>query len=256
MAKVLKEALSLDAVEAVRMREAGVLARMAPWEVAAGVLGLLIGAGLHLAGKSPTSAYIVGGVFLFLGIAHSFKRRESLAQAAAFRKGAEGERRVAEALERGLPDEYLVLHDVDAKSAKDAQCDHLVLGPNGAFIVETKAYSGTLTGGPKDATWTQTREWKGKRTRRQLTNPVSQNEYHLEVFRRFLAEHGYDVPDLHSIVVFTNPHVRLQVDSGGTAIVRPEELPGEILRRTASRSYDEKHWKEMLERTGLYVEKN
>lgn len=198
----------------------------------------------------------IGGVLLFLGLAHRVQRGESATDAAMFAKGAEGEKQVAEALARGLPDTYLVLHDVTVASRSQAQCDHLVLGPNGIFVIETKAYAGRLTGGPKDAKWIQTNEYQGKTTRRPLTNPIAQNEYHIEVFRELLKSKGYDLSDVRSIVVFTNPRVRLAVDAGSTVIVRTEEVAQKILAMSSTYTYDERYLLELLAKTGIYnVEK-
>jgi hypothetical protein len=65
-------------------------------------------------------------------------------------RGAHGEQRVAHFLGQ-LPDEYCVLHDVRlraagflrfaGKPAQTAQVDHLVVGPTGVFVVETKNWS-------------------------------------------------------------------------------------------------------------------
>ncbi len=70
------------------------------------------------------------------------------------RKGALGERRVAAAL-AGLSDEYRVLHgtelyprrpltDQTGSRIYSAQIDHLVVGPPGVFVIETKSWSRTF----------------------------------------------------------------------------------------------------------------
>ena len=256
MARVLKSDTSLDTTVAKRTREAGILAVLAPFEIAAGGFGLLVALGQWATGHAWVSAAFIGGALLFLGLAHRVKRGETLDSAALFAKGAAGEKQVAEALARGLPDEYLVLHDVVVSARQKAQCDHLVLGPNGIFVIETKAYGGHLSGGPKDRNWGQTNEYKGKTTRRPLTNPIAQNEYHLEVLRKLLGENGYDLSDLRSIVVFTNPHVRLAVDAGTTVIVKTEEVAARILGTTSAYTYDERYLTELLAKTGLWKLEN
>lgn len=71
------------------------------------------------------------------------------------RKGALGERRVAAALDE-LSDEYRVLHGADLYSRRpltdhtgsriySAQIDHLVVGPAGVFVIETKSWSRTFS---------------------------------------------------------------------------------------------------------------
>lgn len=52
-----------------------------------------------------------------------------------YRLGAEGEQSVAEALDWLRPDGYQVLHDV----VEDGyNIDHLLIGPSGVYVVETK----------------------------------------------------------------------------------------------------------------------
>jgi len=55
--------------------------------------------------------------------------------------GAEAEQAVAEALQE-LPDDYYVFHDLEFPGFN---IDHVVLGPNGIFLVETKSQKGKIT---------------------------------------------------------------------------------------------------------------
>jgi len=55
--------------------------------------------------------------------------------------GAKAEQAVAEALE-SLPDDYYVFHDLEFPGFN---IDHVVLGPNGIFLVETKSQKGNIT---------------------------------------------------------------------------------------------------------------
>jgi hypothetical protein len=64
--------------------------------------------------------------------------------------GAEAEREMC-ALLAGLPETYVVLHDLNlrldraihfsGKWLKSAQCDHVVVGPTGIFVIESKRWS-------------------------------------------------------------------------------------------------------------------
>lgn len=56
----------------------------------------------------------------------------------AWRRGAEGEVLTGKILER-LPDGYLVAHDLPMPRSR-ANIDHVVIGPTGAFTIETKRY--------------------------------------------------------------------------------------------------------------------
>jgi hypothetical protein len=57
------------------------------------------------------------------------------------RQGAEGEERVGLLLEKQLGGDYQVLHDRDMRHGN---LDHFVVGPTGAFALETKAWKGRV----------------------------------------------------------------------------------------------------------------
>ncbi len=62
-------------------------------------------------------------------------------QADNWERGAEGERMTAAAL-ASLPDSWVVVHDLHVPGSR-ANVDHVVVGPNGVWVVDSKAYSGT-----------------------------------------------------------------------------------------------------------------
>lgn len=61
----------------------------------------------------------------------------------AWQRGAIGEEETANALAK-LPSSFVVLHDRRIPRS-NANIDHIVIGPPGVFVVETKRYSGRLT---------------------------------------------------------------------------------------------------------------
>lgn len=64
--------------------------------------------------------------------------------AGAWAAGAEGERRVAAALQ-ALPDEWLVLHDrLLMPGIAESNIDHLLVGPAGVFLVDAKNWAGQI----------------------------------------------------------------------------------------------------------------
>jgi hypothetical protein len=58
-------------------------------------------------------------------------------------RGAEGEAAVARALE-ALPDGWIVLHDLTWPGRQRANLDHVVVGPQGVFVVDAKNWSGRI----------------------------------------------------------------------------------------------------------------
>lgn len=85
-------------------------------------------------------------------------------QADNWAKGAEGERRTAEVL-NALPAAFVVLHDLHVPGSK-ANVDHLVIGPNGVFAVDSKAHTGVLTAGSDTL-------WRGRYPRRKEADTLS-----------------------------------------------------------------------------------
>lgn len=71
-----------------------------------------------------------------------------LRHAELYERGAEGERIVGKLLAT-LPPEWTVLHDVRWPGRQRANIDHIVIGPTGVFIIDSKNWSGAtaLRGG-------------------------------------------------------------------------------------------------------------
>jgi hypothetical protein len=65
--------------------------------------------------------------------------------ATRYERGAEGERRTAHALAALPPDEWRVFHDIAWPGRRFANIDHVVIGPPGAFVIDTKNWSGAIT---------------------------------------------------------------------------------------------------------------
>jgi hypothetical protein len=76
------------------------------------------------------------------------KRRDKAARlnlvAAAYEKGAEGERRTANALAMLPASGWFVLHDVRWPGKRFANIDHVVVGPGGVFVIDSKAWRGKV----------------------------------------------------------------------------------------------------------------
>src|SRR6476469_10354007 len=62
----------------------------------------------------------------------------------AYEKGAEGERQTANALAMLPAAGWFVLHDVRWPGKRFANIDHVVIGPGGVFVIDSKAWSGRV----------------------------------------------------------------------------------------------------------------
>jgi hypothetical protein len=72
--------------------------------------------------------------------------------ASAWRRGAAGERRTARLLGPLERQGWAVLHDL-AVPGSPANLDHLVIGPGGVFVVDSKRYRGRLRLDPSGRLW-------------------------------------------------------------------------------------------------------
>src|SRR5262249_595143 len=88
-----------------------------------------------LYGNSPQIGLFAGAILVVL-----FKI--NLRRWQSWNRGKMGESAVTRAL-CGLPDEYVLLNDLMLPDGK-GNVDHLVIGPSGLFVIETKNYSGNV----------------------------------------------------------------------------------------------------------------
>jgi Nuclease-related domain len=73
-------------------------------------------------------------------------------QARTWRRGAQGERRTARLLRRLHRDGYVVLHDL-AVPGSPANVDHLLIGPSGVFVIDSKQWAGRIHQGADGLVW-------------------------------------------------------------------------------------------------------
>jgi hypothetical protein len=108
----------------------------------AGVLATAAGAGLLTAtAANPGLARLVGPATA-AGLAWRLRFRPS-ADTLAWRHGAQGERRTGRRLAPLERAGYQVFHDL-AVPGSAANVDHLVVGPTGVYVIDSKRYSGQL----------------------------------------------------------------------------------------------------------------
>lgn len=84
-------------------------------------------------------ALVVFGYFLFKHADKSIEKLEK--ERLNFRKGVVGEYLVAGLLERDLPDDFYVINDL---STPHGNIDHVVVGPSGIFLIDTKNWRGIV----------------------------------------------------------------------------------------------------------------
>jgi len=133
----------------VRAAEWTLWTRTLPWRVAA-ILGIGAAAGLVSSLLAPRLGLVVG-VLAALAVGWGLRFRPS-PDAIAWRRGAAGEQRTARLLGPLERQGWVVLHDLAVPGSR-ANLDHLVIGPGGVFVVDSKHYRGRLQLNPSGQLW-------------------------------------------------------------------------------------------------------
>jgi hypothetical protein len=149
------------------------LAWRVPLVAAAGAAGDVLAsqAGLPPAGLVGLAAAVLVGWRL------RFRPSE---QARAWQRGAHGERRTARLLDRLVREGYVVFHDL-AVPESPANVDHLVIGPSGVFVIDSKQWTGSVQQGADGLAWhnhypldriLETGRWEAETVGRLLGTPI------------------------------------------------------------------------------------
>jgi hypothetical protein len=118
----------------LRAAEWAAWTRTLPWRVAA-ILGISSGGGVLGSLLAPRLGLVLGAVAaVAAGWGLRFKPSPD---AVAWRRGAAGERRTARLLDPLQWHGWVVLHDLAVPGSR-ANVDHLVIGPGGVFVIDSK----------------------------------------------------------------------------------------------------------------------
>jgi hypothetical protein len=123
--------------------------RTLPWRVAA-TLGIGAGGGLLGSLLAPRLGLVLGPLAA-VAAGWGLRFRPS-PTAVAWRRGAAGERRTARLLSHLERHGWAVLHDL-AVPGSPVNLDHLVIGPGGVFVIDSKQYRGRLQLDPSGRLW-------------------------------------------------------------------------------------------------------
>lgn len=118
----------------------------------------------------------------------------------AIKKGEEGEKKVANLLESSNSFHRLINNLVLlGENGVSHQIDHILINPNGIFVIETKNYYGEITGQENDSFWTRSYFVKRQKKSVKFHNPLKQNQSHIRIIKRII---GSNYP-FYCFVVFT-----------------------------------------------------
>ncbi len=132
---------------------------------------------------------LMAGVVVAVGAKANFK------QWGNWSAGKEGEVAVTEAL-RFLPNEYVLLNDLMLPNGR-GNVDHLVIGPNGIFVIETKNYSGYVKCWGDQ--WYVNRREIGSLSKQAKRNAMAIRNTLDMVFK----DHSTRIPFVNALLVFT-----------------------------------------------------
>ncbi|MCA1648282.1 MAG: NERD domain-containing protein [Chloroflexi bacterium] len=146
--------------------------------------------------------------------------------------GLSGERHVGQVLAHELPPEYVLINGLKLpRGAGDI--DHLVVGPTGVFLLETKTMAGRIVCAP-DGTWTRTKVGRGGTPyAAYIGNPAAQVQRNIYAVRDCLRRR---VPSLfggrplwiEGLIVFAHPRTDLVAEHSRVPAVRLDQAVPEI----------------------------
>lgn len=154
--------------------------------------------------------------------------------------GWEGEKQVTKLLNDKLSDDYILINDLCLDNG-EGDIDHLVLGPRGIFVLETKNWSGQIT--------CDGDEWQRPGKRNFKSSPSRQVKRNAAKIKRVIDSSQAFRPLgiwIEGIVVFTNNHAALHLNNPTVAILKLPQLSNYIVTHGGSHS----HTSQQLEAIG------
>jgi len=149
-----------------------------------------------------------------------------------YKGGRQGEKAVANALTNGLSDEYYLINGVYLKG-RGGDIDHIVLGPSGVYVLETKNWSGKII--------CHGDQWQrpGKKVN---SSPSLQAKYNTQKVKK-LVDTSPDFRGLkvwiEGLLVFTNNYADLHLNNPTVTILRLQQLSSYIKNQENNRLTNE-----------------
>jgi hypothetical protein len=158
--------------------------------------------------------------------------------------GAEGEEKVAGHLGL-LGDPYRVIHDV-VLPGMTGNIDHIILGPNGVFVIETKNNNGFIS--CNGDSWTQRKVGqRGTPYMGKIGCPSKQAKRHAILVRSFIRDKLSVNIYVNCAVVFTNQQATLRIYNPTVFVLKPHELCEFIKRYHSDWTLGEKELRKLDE---------
>ena len=186
----------------------------------------LIGFGLYAVQRGWIwLALLCAGTFVG-GILFLEKRGAALKQRVVHAEtGAAAEQVVAEALHR-LPGEYHVFHDLDFNGFN---IDHVVVGPNGIFLIETKSQTGAVSAA---GVTLRKSGWPF------FKDPLSQCWHQTYALQNYLLQHNVQKAFITSVLCFSRAAVEIRQPVRDIAVLGVRHLVPFILNQVGAASVE------------------
>ncbi|MEN6554500.1 MAG: nuclease-related domain-containing protein [Methanobacterium sp.] len=135
-------------------------------------------------------------------------------------KGDIGEKITIRHLKK-LPEEFIVFNDVNLPE-RYGNIDHVVVGPTGIFVIETKNYKGSYIVDGDD--WYYVKNHRAEKT---YSNPAGQVKRNSMALKRYLSIKGVNTYKLwiNSVVALNNHSLKIVDEPKNYVILKPSELP-------------------------------
>jgi hypothetical protein len=201
----------------------------------------------QLAGAGPV-LFVASGLFSVLwlvdrGSARASRdgrpRPGSREREAQQRMGFSGERHVGQLLAHELPQDFVLINGLKLPRGS-GDIDHLVVGPTGVFVLETKTMAGRIVC-EADGTWRRTRIGRaGTPYAAYIGNPAAQVQRNIfaarDCLRRRLPRLFWHPPLwIEALVVFPHPRTELETDHSRVPAIYLEEAAARICSHVPQR---------------------
>jgi Flp pilus assembly protein TadG len=200
----------------------------------------VVGSGLFVATGLGLVLWLVNG-----GSSQSKKGRPrpgSREREAQEQAGLSGERHVGQVLARELPQEYALINGLKLpRGAGDI--DHVVVGPTGVFLLETKTMAGQIVC-EADGTWRRTRIGRaGTPYAAYIGDPAAQVQRNIFAVRNCLRKRAAGLFRgtqlwVEGLVVFPHPRTELDVDHSRVPAMRLDQTAAYICLHVPQRGLD------------------
>ena len=171
------------------------------------------------------TARAVAMIVPLIGVSVSLRLHRS------YQQGFEGEKQVTKVLSSTLSDDYFLINDVQLVEGKKSNIDHIVLGPTGIFVLETKNHSGKII--CYEDSWTGIGQ-----------NPFTQARVNASRVHKVIKASGNfesKLPWIQAVAVFANKKVELdrRKAPSNVRVLKIDELTNYITQETTCLSAQE-----------------